>query len=280
MKKIFLSFILLFTLFFTGCTFNYDAENLTIHFLDVGQGDAILIITPDKTKILIDGGPDNSILNQLGQVMPFWDRQIDIMILTHPHADHVVGLVEVVRRYQIKEVYGTGVIHTTGDYLAWLNEIKSQKIPFHPVINPFTINLDHEITLDFLYPFTDLSNQKVEELNNSSIINMLTYGQTKFLFMGDAEIPVEEELLSSNINLTANVIKIGHHGSKSSSSENFLTAVNPQYAILSVGTDNSFNHPHLITIRRLEKLGIKILRTDINKTITLKSNGQSVFTNQ
>lgn len=276
MKKILLLLIVIcFT--FCGCTVNYDNENLTIHFLDVDQGDAIFITTPQNTKILIDGGPNNKILNELGQVMPFWDHNIDIMILTHPHADHVVGLVEVLRRYNVKTIYHTGVLHTAPDYLAWLKEVENQQIKTILVTKPINLLLDNNILLDFLYPLQDFSFKKAEELNNTSIVNLLTYGNTKFLFMGDAETPVEEELLNQNFELQSNVIKIGHHGSKSSTSEKFIKIVQPQYAIISAGQDNSFNHPHLITVRRLEKYNIKIFNTINSATITLKSDSEKIF---
>lgn len=276
MKKILLLLIVIcFT--FCGCTVNYDNENLTIHFLDVDQGDAIFITTPQNTKILIDGGPNNKILNELGQVMPFWDHNIDIMILTHPHADHVVGLVEVLRRYNVKTIYHTGVLHTAPDYLAWLKEVENQQIKTILVTKPINLLLDNNILLDFLYPLQDFSFKKAEELNNTSIVNLLTYGNTKFLFMGDAETPVEEELLNQNFELQSNVIKIGHHGSKSSTSEEFIKIVQPQYAIISAGQDNSFNHPHLITVRRLEKYNIKIFNTINSATITLKSDSEKIF---
>ncbi len=276
MKKILLLLIVIcFT--FCGCTVNYDNENLTIHFLDVDQGDAIFITTPQNTKILIDGGPNNKILNELGQVMPFWDHNIDIMILTHPHADHVVGLVEVLRRYNVKTIYHTGVLHTAPDYLAWLKEVENQQIKTILVTKPINLLLDNNILLDFLYPLQDFSFKKAEELNNTSIVNLLTYGNTKFLFMGDAETPVEEELLNQNFELQSNVIKIGHHGSKSSTSEEFIKIVQPQYAIISAGQDNSFNHPHLITVRRLERYNIKIFNTINSATITLKSDSEKIF---
>lgn len=251
-------------------------NNLQVDFFDVGQGDAILIRTPNNKKILIDGGPDNTVLNHLGESLDFFDNQIDVMILTHPHADHVVGLVEVVKRYDIKQVYYTGVVHTTSDYLEWLAEIQAQQIPLAIVEAPFNLQVEDDLVLEFLYPQTSFLQTRVDELNNTSIVNRLVYQEIEFLLMGDAEVEVEQELLSAQVDLSADVLKVGHHGSSSSSLEEFLLAVDPQYSVIMCGTDNEFGHPHLITLKRLERLGIKILRTDLDGTISFISDGQSV----
>jgi len=255
-------------------TFNSTDEILSIHYLDVGQGDAILIQTPNKTDILIDGGPDNSILNELGKVMPFYDNTIDIIILTHPHSDHVVGLTEVLRRYQINKIYYTGVIHTSPDYIEWLKEIKKQNIQTIIIDEPILLELEKDINLEFLYPFKSLNNKRVTEINNTSIVNRLVYNEISFLFTGDAEIEVEEELMEHETQLSSSVLKAGHHGSHSSSSIDFIKQVNPEISIIQVGTDNKFNHPHLITTKRLERLEIPTYRNDLLGTISIQTNGQ------
>jgi len=258
------------------------APVLRVYFLDVGQGDAIYIRTPDEQDVLIDGGPDASVLSELGKVMPFWDREIDVMILTHPHSDHVAGLVEVLRRFEVKQIYYTGVLHTAPDYLAWLEEIKTQKIPLNIVQDFFELKLSDSIKLQFLFPMNSLVNQKMTELNNSSIVTRLVDGETEFLFTGDAEVEVEEALVKkycapeSDCLLASDVLKIGHHGSTSSSAEEFLRAVNPRYAVISVGKYNSFGHPHLRTLKRLERLGAQILRTDERRTISFATDGKSL----
>ncbi|MBU0648563.1 MBL fold metallo-hydrolase, partial [Patescibacteria group bacterium] len=157
--------------------FSQEQDGLMVHALDVGQGDAIFIETPDHFQILIDGGPDKSVLAQLGKVMSFSDRSIDMVILTHPHSDHVAGLVEVLRRYKIEDVYLTGVLHGSPDYLAFLDLIKDKEISRHDLGAPFVMELDHGIELEFLYPFHSFAGLKVENLNNNSIINRLVYEQ-------------------------------------------------------------------------------------------------------
>lgn len=270
---------------------------LHVDFLDVGQGDAEFIRTPDGQNILIDGGPDNKILDELGKAMPFYDRQIDVMILTHPHADHVTGLVEVLRRYDVKSVYYTAVLQTTPDYLTWLKEIKERKIPLFIVKKPFDLQLG-DVTLKFLYPTRDLTNVRISNLNNSSIVNELIYKNVEFLFTGDLEKEGESELLTayspkptveqskSNNNatapplnniLSAEVLKAGHHGSNTASSENFLKAVEPEIAVIEVGQKNKFGHPHIITLKRLERFKAEIIRTDLTGTIKLESDGEKVW---
>lgn len=249
-------------------------KKLEVIFLDVGQGDAILIKTPLNQKILIDGGPDNSVLNELGENLSFFDDEIDIMILTHPHSDHLVGLIEVLKRYNVKEIYYSGVSHTTNDFLAWLKEIKSRQIPLNIISQPITLNFGADVSLVFLYPDKDLSKQNVESLNNTSLMTKLVYNKTSFLFMGDAENEVENYLINQNLDLSADVLKVGHHGSSSSSSEKFLEKVKAKYAIISVGAKNDFGHPHSIILNRLSRLGYEILRTDLNGTIKFISDGE------
>jgi len=251
-------------------------ERLEIHFLDIGQGDSILIKTPDEQKILIDGGPDMSILDQLGQNLQFFDRKIDIMILTHAHSDHINGLVEVIRRYDVGRIYYTGVVHPSPAYFEWLEAIKRFDVPMEMVKEQRILELNDDLQLEFLYPFENISETEFDELNNASIVNKLVYKNKEFLFMGDAEKEIERELLELNFDLRAEVVKIGHHGSSSSSTEEFLKAVDPKYAIIQCGQDNAFGHPHLSVIRRLERLGIKIFRNDLNGQISVFSDGEKM----
>jgi competence protein ComEC len=269
---------LLFGLYKLNIRINLPSQKpeLEVAFLDVGQGDSIYIRTPNNTKILIDGGGNKNIMTELSAVRPFWERDIDIMILTHPHADHLIGLIEVLNRLNVRKVYYTGALSPTPDYIEWLKIICEQNIPLEIIAGKQTLNIDRGINLEFLYPFANFTNIRPKELNDSSIVTRLTYKNINFLFMGDAEVPVEEELLQENIDLRAQVLKVGHHGSTSSSSEAFLERVNPQIAIICVGQDNDFGHPHLQTLRRLERRGISILRTDELGTIRLKTDGQTI----
>ena len=256
---------------------SYQPANLlAVDFLDVGQGDAILIKTPAGQNILIDGGPSSKIINQLSENLAWWDRKIDLMILTHPHDDHVTGLIEVLKRYQVKQILYTGVVHTGPNYLAWLEQVREQKIKMIIIDRPQTINLAKDCSLEIIYPRTSLLGREVNNLNNASIALKLVYGQTKFLLAGDIEAEVEQELIKSGVDLTAQVFKLNHHGSNSSNSQEFLEKIQPEFAVIEVGADNKFGHPSQRVLKRLERLKVKVLRTDQNGTIKFISNGQTI----
>ncbi|MBU0646879.1 MAG: ComEC/Rec2 family competence protein [Patescibacteria group bacterium] len=272
--KILLIFIIVLILLFLGFFwFFYRSNNqLEVDFLDVGQGDSILIKSPAGQNILIDGGPDQKIIKRLRENLSWWDKQIDLMILTHPHDDHVSGLINVLKRYDVKEIVYSGVVCNSPNYLAWLKLVQEKKIKLTIIDRPQTVKLSDNCQLEMIYPQKSLLGQEVENLNNSSIVIRLVYGKTKFLFVGDLEELSEKELLNSEVDLTADVLKVGHHGSDTSSSQLFLEKIKPRLAIISVGLKNDFGHPSLRIIKRLERLGIKVLRTDQLGTIKLISN--------
>jgi competence protein ComEC len=251
-------------------------NKLEVNFFDVGQGDAILIKTPDHQKILIDGGPDNTIINKLGENLPFYDKEIDLMILTHPHADHVTGLVEVLKRYKVKKILATGVLQNTSEYIAWLEEIKKQKIPMEIAQAGQIISFGENLKLEILYPLEDLSGKQFENLNNSSVVGKLTFGKTSFLFTGDAETEVEEKLLNAGVDFKVDVLKVAHHGSKNATSQEFLDKVQPKFAVISVGAKNKFGHPSQGTINRLEKMNAQVFRTDKDGDVKILSDGEKV----
>ncbi|MBU0619604.1 MBL fold metallo-hydrolase [Patescibacteria group bacterium] len=252
-------------------------NKLEVTFLDVNQGDAILIKTPFGQNILIDGGPDNIVLRKLKNSLPWWDKKIDLMILTHPHDDHVTGLIDVIKHYKVKRIAYTGAIHTAPNYLRWLELVKNKNIALIIIDRPQKIEFSNDCWLDVLYPTKNFLKKHVEKLNNTSIVAMLNYNQTRFLFMGDAEIEVETELLNNNIDLSANVLKIGHHGSNNSNSADFLRAVQPEIAVIQVGKNNTFGHPNRRVLKKLERLGTKIFRTDLNGTVQVISDGMNIY---
>lgn len=249
---------------------------MEIDYLDVGQGDAILIKTPYEQNILIDGGPDNKVLGELGRHLSFFDKNIDLVILTHPHTDHVVGLVEILRRYKVKKVLLAEVKNNSPPYLAFLEEIKKQNIEQEKITGPQDIVLGQDLNLKILYPFNDISQKNFEDLNDSSILAKLIYKNNSFLFTGDAGEAVEKDLLDNKIDITADVLKVGHHGSKYATSQEFLDIVKPEYAVIEVGKDNDFGHPHLRVLDRLTQNNIKIFRTDYLGTIILISDGINI----
>ncbi len=258
--------------------FTYAAPTeLEVNFLDIGQGDAILIKTPMGQNILIDGGPDDTIIKRLGENLAFWDKRIDLMILTHPHDDHVGGLVDVIKRYNVKQILYTGVIHTSPAYLEWLELIRERKIPLVIIDRPQKINLGENCYFEILYPQESLLGKEVSNLNNSSIVAKLIYGQTKFLLSGDAEVEIEQELLNKNMDLQADIFKAGHHGSDTSNSQNFLQAVSPKIVVIQVGADNDFGHPSRRVLKRLERIGAQVFRNDLDGTVRIGSNSLKVY---
>ncbi|MFA5317995.1 MAG: MBL fold metallo-hydrolase [Patescibacteria group bacterium] len=273
---IFASSVLAIVLYF------YNPErNLRVNFLDVGQGDAVLIQTPYDQNILIDGGDaDSKILRQLPKFMPFWDREIDLMVLTHPHDDHVGGLVKVAERYKVKKILYTGVVHNSPAYLAWLAVVRDKNIPVTIIDRPQTIALGEDLKMEILYPFESLLNKEVENLNNSSIVAKLIYKNNSFLFSGDAEMEIEQELLGAGIDLSADVFKAGHHGSDTSNSESFIDAVQPDYVIIQVGEDNDFGHPSLRVLKRFERIGAEVCRNDLDGWVQVVSDGNELIINK
>jgi len=189
----------------------------------------------------------------------------------------VSGLIEVIKRYQVKKILYTGVVHTSPNYLVFLELVASTKIPLIIIDRPQTIFLGENCYLEILYPLESFLNKTVGNLNNSSMVVKLVYKQNKFLFTGDAEVEVEEELIANSFKLLpADVLKVGHHGSDTSSSHDFLQLISPEIAVIQVGADNDFGHPSRRIIKRLERLDIKVLRADIHGTIEIMSDGIKV----
>lgn len=252
-------------------------NDLRVHYFDIGQGDASLIQTPGGKNILIDGGPGENIMLPLSQALSWHDNTIDLMILTHPHDDHVAGLIPVLKKYQVRQILYTGVIHNSPSYLEFLKTIKNKNISLKIIDRAQKINLDEDCFLEIVYPRENLAGQTVLNLNDSSIVARLVYGNNSFLFMGDAEVEVEEELIELNIDLSADIIQVGHHGSNTSSSWKFIDYVKPKIAIISAGKDNKFGHPSLRVIRRYERFGTKIYRTDIDSAISFRADGKEII---
>ncbi|MFA5029684.1 MAG: ComEC/Rec2 family competence protein [Patescibacteria group bacterium] len=247
---------------------------LVISFLNVGQGDAILIRTPGGEDVLIDGGPDNKVLEKLGRYLPFFDRQLELVILTHPHADHLVGLVEVLRRYKVNRVLITAVTTSDPAQLTFTDLINKKNIPLEQAFEPEIINLEPGLELKILSPGREPSSKRLENLNNSSLVAKLVYASTSVLLMGDYEAE-EELLLQSGVPLKSDILKIGHHGSNNANDLDFLRAVSPVAAVISVGK-NSFGHPHYRALYNLKKIGTRILRTDQLGDIRFFSDGQTI----
>lgn len=247
---------------------------LEVSFFDVGQGDAIFIETPGGRQILIDGGPDDAILEKLGRAMPFWDRTIDWVVLTHPHSDHLIGLLEVLKRYRVANILWTGVNCDNALCNTWKELVEEESANVFIAEAGLKIE-DGLVSADILYPFENLEAENMENLNNTSIVMRLNYGDDSFLFVGDAQKQVEKELMGRGALMDSDVLKVGHHGSKNASSPEFILAVSPEMAVISAGKDNSFGHPAAETLATYQEYGIKTLITNINGDIKIICNSQS-----
>ena len=253
------------------------ADTLHVHFFDVGQGDAIYIRTPAKQDILIDGGPDSSVLAKLGQAMPFYDRKLELMILTHPHADHMEGLVDVLKRYEVEQILYSGVEYKSATYDEWQKLIVSKNIPTKIAQAGQTIKLG-EARINILFPDHDMEGETIKDLNNSSVVGRVIFGQSAFMLTGDAEQEVEKSLLNkySSDMLKSNVFKAGHHGSDTSNTSDFLAAVSPETAVISVGEDNKYKHPVESTLQTFAGLDVKMFRTDQDGDVECWTDGEEL----
>ncbi len=235
-------------------------QRLMVAFLDVGQGDAIFIETPSGKQILIDGGPpDGTILRKLGEVMPFYDRSLDIVLATHPDEDHIGGLNDVLERYRIDLFIRNEATSSSQTFSNLLGLISDHKIPEKIITEAQVINFNDGVKFNLLFPNRDIKN---EETNNSSIVGKLSYGEIDFLLTGDSPIPIERELIYHYGRfLESEVLKVGHHGSKYSTSEAYLDYVKPRFSIISAGLNNRYHHPNQEVIDNLEKIKTTILKT-------------------
>ncbi len=253
-------------------------QRLTVAFLNVGQGDAILINTPGDQQILIDGGPNKQVLAELSKVMPFYDRSLDVVIATHPDQDHISGLLDVLERYEVDFVMEPGVESETTVYKELEKLVDEKQIKKILARRGMKLVLDDNAYLLILFPDRDVSKM---DTNDASIVAKLVYGNTSFLFTGDSPRKIEDYLLAiDKEGLDVDVLKVGHHGSRTSTGEEFLSAVSPEFAAIQVGKGNRYGHPHAEVLDNLRAAGVKILRNDLMGTILLPSDGQQLLAPQ
>lgn len=253
---------------------------LTVAFLDVGQGDSIYIEAPNGKQMLIDGGANRSVLRELSSVMPFWDRSLDVVIATHPDKDHIGGLIPIAQNYRIDSFIDTGFVADTETYVV-LEDMLDGKEKTTRIIGKrgTTVTLDEKAGVIFEILEPDSNVATIGERNDTSIIGRLVYGETAVMLTGDAGVGVELELvfeLGAEA-LDADILKLGHHGSKTSSAIEFVEAVDPDWGIVSAGADNRYGHPHAEVTERFDNLGIPYIGTYSDGTIVFQSDGE-VFT--
>jgi competence protein ComEC len=246
-----------------------------VDFLDVGQGDSIFIETYLGTQILIDGGPGDLVVTELSKQMPFYDRSIDLLILTHPDADHVSGLSDILKRYKVKKVLMTDVSAPTATYNEFLRLIEEKNVEKIHAQMGERIWLDNATVFDVYYPPDDVELQGLST-NNTGIIGKLIFGKTEILFTADAD-SIVEDLIRSEYDLSADILKVGHHGSKHSNSMEFIKEVNPQYGVIQVGAQNNYGHPTKEAMDNLRAANVKVFRTDLDGTVEFTSDGTNLY---
>lgn len=260
-KKYLYSYLIILSLFviafFVWTKVSATSQNqLLVYFLNVGQGDAIFIETPGGFQILIDSGPNKSVLRELGSIMDFTDKSIDMIVLTHPDKDHIGGFPSVLERYEVDFIVRTEASSDSAVFEEVLEKIEGEGAQEIFAKAGMEFVFPEKISLEILFPFEGILSG---DSNASSIVSRLVYGNTEFMLTGDAPKGVEEILINSNVDLESDVLKVGHHGSKTSTTIEFIEEVNPKYAIISAGEENSYGHPHKEVLDNLE--GIEILET-------------------
>jgi len=274
--------LLLLFLFFTGCSPDTplspapspqdSAGLLQVHFLDMGQADCILVQAPSGKNMLIDAGNNDDAAKILAYLRERNIRKLDVVVGTHPHEDHIGSMDQVINTFEVGQVVMPNATHTTRTFKDVLTAIKNKGLKITTAKPEITLDLGTGINATVVAP----RSAKYKDLNNYSVVIHLTYGSTSFLFTGDAEALSESEMLKAGTGLKSTVLKVGHHGSRTSSTQAFLDKVKPQYAVIMCGQDNDYGYPHRETLQKLAALDTQIFRTDLNGTIIATSDGTAV----
>ena len=251
---------------------NTLGNKVRVHYIDVGQGDSTFIELPDGKTVLIDAGE-----SEYGQVVASYIEKlkyskIDYLIATHPHNDHIGGLTYIVNSFDIGAIYMPDVTNNTSTYINLLKAIEAKKKKVRVASIGKNIILEDELCLKVLAP----SGKEYEDLNNYSVVLKLTFKEKSFLFMADAQYDSEMDILNSGLDISADVLRVGHHGSTSSTNYNFLKKVSPKIAIISVGLNNDYGHPKEKILNKLKDLNVKIYRTDLNGNIVITTDGETM----
>jgi len=241
-------------------------EAVHLWFFDIGQGDAALFDLPDQQQVLIDGGPNASIVARLGRAMPLSDKNIELIIVTHNDADHLSGILEVIKHYQVGKIWVNGASHTTQTYKKFMELVDERNIPLETVVAGAVAEFG-PLKGIAIFPLKSVAGQLPQSQNDFSIVTLWQYSRYSILLTGDIEVDQERELLERNLIPQTTILKIAHHGSQTSSSVEFLKAARPELAVISAGRNNRYGHPHAAVLERLAELSVPALRTDQDRSI-------------
>lgn len=272
-KKYWLFFITLLLLILNIFIFYFiwqeSHKGFTFAMLNVGQGDALFIESPTGTQILVDGGPPKKILSEISKVIVPFDRHIDAFIITNPDQDHIAGFLDILKIYKVDKVFESGALTDSKIYQNLRNELEKRNIPIILAKRGMKLDMGGGVMMDILFPDQDVASWST---NDGSVVARLSYGDMSIMLTGDATTTTENIILKENSNtqLHSNILKVGHHGSRTSTSYEFLKTISPSYAFISDGKNNKYGHPHQDTLNTLASFGVKILRTDQFGTIILK----------
>lgn len=251
-----------------------SGKYLTFAMLDVGQGDALYIESPTGRQVLVDAGPPKKVLSRLSRLMPLFDRSLDAIIITNPDSDHIAGFLDVLKVYKVREMLEAGTFNDSETYKNLKEKIKDKNIHETLARQGMHMDLGGGAYLDILFPDHDVSDWTT---NDGSVVALLTYGETSVMLTGDATTETERLVLSEvdAKALDVDILKVGHHGSRTSTSDEFVTALTPTYAFISSDGGKKYGHPHRETLETLSRHGVKILRTDELGTIIMRSDGKT-----
>lgn len=274
-----------------GITSSLPDKNVHLVVCDVGQGDAILI-SWRSNQVLVDGGPSEAVVDCLSRHIPFWDRTIEVMVLTHPQADHMSGLISVLERYEVERIVANGMVNDTGEFWAFREAVVEEGVEVHLPKRGDRIVLG-ELILEVIWPKEKVGSDLVwepsfdtnvlgietdsKEVNETSVALKMVFGEFDALLVGDIGLGTEQALVSDGVLSDVEVLKVGHHGSKYASSSEFLREIDPELAVISVGGNNWYGHPTDDTLMRLDTVGAKVLRTDEVGDVEIVSDGREYW---
>lgn len=269
------SLILAGVLVWQRVIYNERQRFLTVAFLDIGQGDSIYIEGPGGAQVLVDGGPPTGrVLSELGSIMPFGDRSLDALIVTNPDADHYGGFLDVLKKYDVGVVLEPGTHSPNASWSEFEKQIGEKHIKKIIARRGMRLDMGGGVFITVLFPDRDVSNFSH---NDGSIIARLEYGSTSVMLTGDTTKIIEEYMVNHyKTDLPSTVLKVAHHGSRTSTSSSFVAAVSPVYAVISCGRNNQYGFPRIETLNTLKEFGVKLFRTDLDHTVVMHSNGKEI----